>query len=192
MSRDAQNQAKKTFKESQGVFGDSQGNAKDLYSKILPVYEGEATNPQGFAKEDLAAMNTASGQSVGGATAGAVGEGNLEAARTRNAGGFAPALDEAVRSGERTLSTNALDVQGKNAALREMNRQAGISGLSSLYSGKMGAMLSALGLGNQSTNALTDAGKSGWFQNMTSLISSLKPGGSMGGGQSPSFSFGGG
>ena len=186
MARGAQNQAKKTFNETQDVYNTSSGNAKQLYGKLLPPLEGEATNPQGFDPKDLAAMNTGSQQSVGGATAGAVGEGDLEAARTRNAGGFAPALDEAVRSGQRQLSQNAVGIQAQNAGLREANRQAGIAGLSGLYGQNSGNMLSALGLGNQATNALTQAGQSGWFQNMLGAITALKPGGSAGG-----FSFGG-
>lgn len=173
MARGAQDQAKKTFNESQGVFGTSQGNANDLYSKLFPTFQAEATNPQGFAPGDLAAMNTANQQSVGGSTAGAVGEGDLAGARTRNSGSFAPALDEAVRSGERTASENAVGIQGENAKLKEEQRQAGIAGLSGLYGQNTSDMLSALGLGTQATNALTTAGQSGWFQNMTGLISSL-------------------
>lgn len=173
MARGAQDQAKKTFNESQGVFGTSQGNANDLYSKLFPTFQAEATNPQGFAPGDLAAMNTANQQSVGGATAGAVGEGDLAGARTRNSGSFAPALDEAVREGERTASENAVGIQGENAKLKEEQRQAGIAGLGGLYGQNNSDMLSALGLQNQSTNALTTAGQSGWFQNMTGLISAL-------------------
>lgn len=191
IARGEHDQAKKTFNESQGVFTGAQGNANDLYSKLFPIFQGEATNPQGFGAKDLASMNTASQQSVGGSTAGAVGEGDLAGARTRNAGSFAPALDEAVRSGQRQLSTNALDIQGKNAALKQAQQQAGISGMSGLYGQNSSDMLSALGLSNQSTQTGLEAGKSGWFQNMLGLITALKPGGSAGGGNPASFSFGG-
>lgn len=186
MARGAQDQAKKTFNESQGVFGTSQGNANDLYSKLFPTFQAEATNPQGFAPGDLAAMNTANQQSVGGSTAGAVGEGDLAGARTRNSGSFAPALDEAVRSGERTASENAVGIQGENAALKESQRQAGIAGLSGLYGQNNSDMLSALGLSNSSTNALTTAGQSGWFQNMLGFMNAAanvgKAGAAMAGG----------
>lgn len=174
------------------MFTGANQNAQDLYKQILPIFQKEATNPQGFAPADLAAMNTASQQSVGGATAGAVGEGNLAAARTRNSGGYTPALDEAVRSGQRQLSTNALDTQTKNALLKESQKQSGISGLGGLYGQNSQQLLQALGLGNQSTQALTEAGKSGWFQNMLGLITALKPGGSVGGGQPAQIGIGGG
>jgi hypothetical protein len=205
MARGAQNQAKqafdqskKTFANTQDVYGGAKSNSGDLYSQLFPALKGEAMSPQGYAPLDKAAMNTASQQSIGGATAGAVGEGDLVGARTRNAGSFAPAADEAVRSGERQLSDNALNVDGQNANLKEAQRQAGLGGLGSMYGTNTSAMLSALGLGNQSTeagtgatNALTNAGNSGLFQNMLGMLNALKPSGSVGGGNPASFGVGG-
>lgn len=191
MARGATNQANKTFNESQSVFGTANNNANDLYSKLFPILKGEATNPQGFDPKDLAAMNTASQQSVGGSTAGAVGEGNLAAARTRNAGAFTPALDEAARQGTRQLSSNALQTQVNNANLKQKQQQAGIEGLGNLYGQNSKDLLSALGIGNEATNTAINSGKSGWFQNMLGLITALKPGGSVGGGGGAQFSFGG-
>jgi len=201
MARGQQQQATKTYNAAQGqlgtennLFGAEQGNANALYSKLFPTLSAEATNPQGYGPTDLAAMNTASQQSVGGSTAGAVGEGNLTAARTRNSGGFAPALDESVRSGQRQLSENAVGIQGENAKLKQAQQQAGISGLTGLYGTNSDAMLKALGLGNQSlevenqaTGVGTQAGNSGWFQNFLNTLQALKPGGSTSGGGSLSF-----
>jgi hypothetical protein len=191
MARGATNQANKTFGEAQSAFNTGTNRANALYGQLMPILQGEATNPQGYSPKDLGAMNTASQQSVGGSTAGAVGEGNLAAARTRNAGAFAPALDEAAREGGRTLSQNALEIQGKNADLKQKQQQAGISGLGSLYGQNSDELLKALGLGNEATNTAINSGKSGWFQNMLGLITALKPGGSVGGGQQAGFSFGG-
>ena len=86
-----------------------------------------------------------------------------------------------MRSGGRQLSENALQVQGANADLKQQQQQAGLKGLEGLYGQNSQDMLSALGLQNQSTNALTQDGQSGWFQNMTGLIAALKPGGGGGG-----------
>ena len=190
MARGATNQANKTFNEAQSTYSGASSNANNLYKQLFPILQGEATNPQGYSPKDLAAMNTASQQSVGGSTAGAVGEGNLEAARTRNAGAFAPALDEAARQGTRQLSQNAVGIQGKNADLKQRQQQAGIEGLGSLYGTNTKDMLTALGLGNEATNTAINSGQHGWFQNMLGMINALKPGGSVGGGGS-SFSFGG-
>lgn len=204
MARGAQKQAqqgfdqsKKTFANTQDVYGGAKSTSNDLYKQLFPMLEREATNPEGYAPQDLAAQRTAAEQSIGGATAGAVGEGGLAAARTRNAGGFQSAGDEAVRSGERELSQRAVETEANNANLKESKRQAGLGGLASLYGTNMQTMLSSLGLGNQSTeagvgatNALTQAGQSGWFQNMLGAINALKPSGSFGGGSKSSFSMG--
>lgn len=180
MARGQTDQANKTYKESNQVYTGANANSQDLYKQLMPQYQSEATAPTGYDPKDIAAMTTAGQQSVGGSTAGAVGDLDLQAARTGNAGGFAPAEDEAVRSGQRQLSANALGIQGANADLKQQQKQAGLSGLASLYGGNTANMLSALGLQNQSTQTGTQAGQSGWFQNMTGLVGALgglpKPG----------------
>lgn len=173
MARGAQQQAQQTFGQANNVFGTSNTNANNLYSSLMPMLSQEATNPEGFGKAGLAAMNTASQQSTGGSTAGAVGEGLLAAARNRNSGGAAPALDAAVRSGQQQQSQNAVGIQGENEQLKQAQQQAGLSGMAGLYGKNTGDALSALGLENQSTTALTQAGQSGWYQNLNQGIGSL-------------------
>lgn len=182
MARGAQQQATNTYNQANGVFGNSNQNAQNLYSQLLPQLQQEVNDPQGFGKAGLAAMNTANQQSIGGATAGAVGDAGLTAARTRNAGGASAAEDEAVRSGQRQLSQNATNIQGENAQLQQAQKQAGLQGLSGLYGKNTSDALSALGLENQSTNALTNAQGQGWFQQMLALRNAMNQGGGGGGG----------
>jgi hypothetical protein len=184
MARSAQKQASTNFDNSQKTLGQATdashefgGNASHLFGVLDPTLEQEALHPQGFSGEDLAAMNTAVGQATGGATAGAKGEGYLDAARTGNRGGFQTALDESAREGMRTNADAALNIQGQNANLRERNRQSGIAGLGALYGENAGDELKSLGLenesigeGNQAIDEETKAGQSGWFQNMLGAI----------------------
>jgi hypothetical protein len=174
MARKQQQQANQLFDEGQTQLTNSSNNASSLYNALFPQFTAEATNPQGFGPSGVASLNTAAQQSVGGSTAGAVGQGTLAAARTRNTGGLDTALDSSVRSGQQTLSEDALGVQNENEMLKQQQQQAGLSGLSSLYGTNESAMLSALGLGNQSVNAGTNAGQSGWFQNFTGLLNAVK------------------
>src|SRR6185437_368522 len=125
------------------------GRENNVFHSLFPTLQGEMTNPQGFGK-DLGAINTANQQSIGGSEAGAVGQGNLTAARTRNAAGFAPALDEAMRTGGRQLSQTATGVQEQNAYLKSQQQQQAIQALSGLYGENTDATLRALGLSNQS------------------------------------------
>src|SRR5579872_4429956 len=66
--------------------------ASQLYPELAATLTQEINNPQGYSPQDLAAMNTSVMQGTGGATAGVVGQGMLEAARTRNVGGSSAAL----------------------------------------------------------------------------------------------------
>jgi hypothetical protein len=150
--------------------------AQTLMGTLAPAYTQMATSPTGYSATDLAGMNTASQQSIGGSVAGAVGEGKLADLRTRNAGGSGEALDEAVRSGQRQLSENALGIQGKNADLKEQQRQEGLAGLRGLYGQDVSASLGALGLVPGTINAGTNAENSGWLQNTEGVLNSLTGG----------------
>ena len=103
----------------------------------------------GFTPQAKAAMNTAAQQSAGGSTAGAVGQGQLYATRTRNAGGARQAIGEAVRGAGENLSNAAVGTELANANLQERQRQAGTSGLQSLYGTELGGAQGAMGLSNQ-------------------------------------------
>jgi hypothetical protein len=127
-------------------------NAGGLYSTLAPALTAEATNPQGYSPTDLAAMNTASQESAGGSTAGAVGQGALYAARTGNAGAATDAIDASARGGMQQNAKDALAIQGENADLKEQQRQQGLGGLSSLYSTDLSGANNALGTSNSALN----------------------------------------
>lgn len=190
MGRQQQRQAGQIFNESQGVFNTAQGQTGNLYDTLLPEYQQEATNPQGFGTA-LPEMKTNAEQSVGGSTSGAIGEGELLASRRRNLGGFEPALDESARVGDQALAGADVNIDIANQLLKEQQKQEGLSGQQGLYGTSNADMLSALGLGTNAVNAATDAGRSGWFQNFIGLINALKPTGSAGGGQPASVGIGG-
>src|SRR5438309_8040287 len=78
---------------------------------MLPTLEGDVNNPKGYTPEQMAYMNTASQQSLGGSTSAVTGQANLEAARTRNAGGFQGAIGSGTRAAQRQLSQNAVGIQ---------------------------------------------------------------------------------
>jgi hypothetical protein len=142
---------------------------QNAYNDLFPSLASEVTNPQGYGTVGLNAMNTANQQSIGGADAGAAGTGNLEAARTRNVGGFQPAISEANRAGGRQLSQNALGIQEANENQRQRQQQAGLAGLQGLYGTEMNT---ALGAGNLSNNFLCTAlggakqTQAAWNQNL--------------------------
>lgn len=173
MSRQGKSDAQNTYNTASNLTGSSTANRGNLYNSLFGTYQNEASNPVGFTQPDIARMNTAAQQSAGGSLGAVVGKGNQYAAANRNLGSFAPAMDEASRSASRDLSNSALDIQNKNALLKETQRQQGISGMQGLENQENQDILASLGLQNQSTDALTNAEKTGWFQNMLGLMNSV-------------------
>lgn len=107
--------------------------ASGALSTINPIYSQMAEGNMGFTPQQKSNMLTASGQSLGGAVSGAVGEGGLLAARTGNAGGSASALDDAARTAGVQESSNALGVENADASLAHQNQITGLNGLNSIY-----------------------------------------------------------
>lgn len=140
----AKNQLNTTNQAASGAAG----RANDIYSGLEPIYSQMATNPT--ASPVYNSDVTASRQALGGATAGITGQGNLEAARTRNSAGYAPALDEGMRKAGQQQSQIA-------SALPGAIQQEGLSGLGSLYGTNVSQENSLYGLGPASVKNYTDA-----------------------------------
>lgn len=161
--------ASKTAAANSGTF---MNNAQSLYSNVAPMLTSQAANPQGFNPADEAAMETGAMQEAGGTQAAAVGQGNLEAARTRNAGGFGQAVSDASRGAGETLSRGVLGVRNANASLKQHQRDTALSGLQGLYGTNVGGSNAALGNVAPLVNADTNAENSSWnaFNNITGAI----------------------
>lgn len=138
--------------------GVDQSNAKQLYQAggniggpLTATLENEANNPQGYTPQQLAYMDTASQQSLGGGASASTGEADLAAARTRNAGGFQGAVGTADRGAQKQLSQNAVGIQSQQASLQQAQKQQALSSLQSLYGVDEATALEYL---NSSTGAL--------------------------------------
>lgn len=166
-------------------------DASQVGANLIPGLEQEAKGGQGYTPTEMNNQLVAGEQGAGGANSGITGQANLEAARTRNAGGFAGALDEAARDKGRTLSQNALGVANKSADLGEKKQQFAQGELGSIYGTDTNAMLHAMGLVPEDINAAANSQKVGWMQNFNQIMQDLKPSGSAGGGNPASIGFGG-
>ncbi len=107
-------------------------------------------------------MQTEGQQGAGGAEAGAVGEGMLHAARTRNAGGADAAIGAGVRDAGENLSKNALGVRIANAKLKNTQQQEGLGGLANLTGLETGAENTALGQVAPAVNADVNQQNASW------------------------------
>jgi len=146
------------------------GQANQIYGTLSPQLIQDATNPQGYTKQQLAYMNTASQQSLGGSTGATTGQANLQAARTRNAGGYQGAIASASRANARQLSQNAVGIQGMQANLQQEQRAQALKALQSLYGvseedaiNYLNSSNTALNAENQGSQGITK-GLQGWTQ----------------------------
>jgi hypothetical protein len=185
--RSAVDQAKTAANQGSAAYNMASDSARkygaagdDISTHLIPGLEREAANPQGFTPEEMNDQLVASEQGAGGANAGITGEANLRAARTRNSAGYTAALDEAARDKTRTLSDNALNIRNQSAKLGQEKQMAAQKELGGLYGTDVEANLKAQGLLPEDVNAESNAvdaeakaNSTGWFQNMTGLISSL-------------------
>ena len=79
---------------------------------------------------------------------GAVGQGALLAARTKNAGTADAAIAQSARTAGQQASNTAVGTEVKNADLQQRQRQSALGGEEGLYSSTLGGGLNALGLSN--------------------------------------------
>ena len=165
-TREAKN-AVQSANSTAGTFG-AQGS--QINSILTPQLEKQATNPQGFNPTDVNNMLVASQQGAGGATSGITGQAGLQAARTRNVGGFTNALDEAARIKNRQLSQNALGVSNENAQLKQRQQSQAQQELAGLYGTDTSAQLEAMGLVPKDINAQTKSQTVGWEQQLPGQI----------------------
>ncbi len=174
--RSIQGAAKKNAGTAGDVATGFGSTASSIGSSLIPGLEREAQNPTGFTPVQKNNMLVASQEGVGGANSGIVGQGNLAAARTRNAGGFTRALDESARQKGRQLSTNALGVQNEDARVAWQRQQDAQHQLVGLYGTNTSDQLKAMGLQDEDLNTALNAGKSGWQQNAMNWITTLSQG----------------
>lgn len=133
------------------------GNAESLYGSLAPTLESEAANPSGYAPSDLAGMQTEAQQTAGGTEAGAVGQGAMFGARTRNAGAAPAAIADASRAAGEQLSKNSLGISTGNARLKQQQKQEALGGLEGLTNLETGAANNSLGQVAGNVNANTSA-----------------------------------
>jgi hypothetical protein len=194
MSRQGQANASNTYNQAQDVFNTAGNventantNASNIYNSLYGQYQNEAANPAGFTPAEKATMTTGAEQSAGGSLGAATGKAAQYAAANKNSGSFAPVLDEASRAASRNLSGNTLAINNEDTALKEKQRQAGLSGLSGLEGMENNDVFNSIGLQNSALNTQTnannsfvEAGKNGWFQNMLALMNTMKLSGGSG------------
>lgn len=157
MGKGANKQLLNNSGTAQDVAGGLRKRGNEDYATLDPTLIHDVNHAEGYTPEQMAYMNTASQQSLGGATSAVTGQANLEAARTRNAGGFQGAIESGSRDAMKQNSQNAVQIQADQAKLQQQQRQQALQQLQSLYNTNQGTAVDYM---NSSTNALGEENKS--------------------------------
>ena len=157
-NNNAQSGANAALGENQQLYN----NGQSLYGALAPELETQMAHPAGIDPTTMAKMNTSSMETAGGSQAGAVGQGALKAARTRNAGGSDAAIAESSRAAGQNLGTANLKTELANESLKEKERESATSGLEGLYGTNTGASVQDLGELAKNVEANTGAENASW------------------------------
>lgn len=173
MARQQQGQATNTFNTATDNAAQFGGNAAAINGNLTPFLTQRLNNPQGYSQGDMGAMLANAFGSAGGATSGITGQANLEAGRSRNDAGFSTALAEAARARTAAAAHTSEGVAADNAGVKLSQQSEAAKMLQGLYGVNVGAQGDALKTANDATNTGIEAGKSGWLQNLNSLLATL-------------------
>lgn len=158
---------KDAFKQYGTAAADSStlgANAGNIYGSLTPELQAQAAHPMGYTPQQKSAINTAGQQSAGGSMAGATGQGALLAARTRNAGAGANAIQQSGRNAGDELSRVATGTEVGSANLANEQQQNAQKELGGIAGTELGGSLKALGLGNDALGVENNAHPSFWSQ----------------------------
>ncbi len=139
-----------------------QGQQNQLYSTLAPTLQQDIAHPVGLNPYEKAQANTAAQESAGGSQAAAVGQGALNAQRTRNAGTADAAVGEAARGAGRNLSRAALGTELQDSAMKQQKQQAAKGELAGLYGVATPGGSAALNTVANNANANTQAAHQSW------------------------------
>lgn len=139
-----------------------QGQQNALYSTLSPTLQQDIAHPVGLNPYEKAQANTAAQESAGGSQAAAVGQGALQAQRTRNAGTADAAIGEGARSAGRNLSRAALSTELQDSAMKQQKQQQAKAELAGLYGVATPGGSQALSTVAQNSQANTAANNASW------------------------------
>lgn len=155
-------------------------NAAAIGTPLKGFYTGLATAPPGFGANLPGMMGNAAANAAAN-TGNARQSAQLRAMRTGNAAGQGGVDVAAAQTGGQNETGAIQGILGQNAQLQQQQMQTGLAGLAGLYGTNVNAQLGMLGAGNNAADAMANASKSGWLQNMTGLMGAA---GSLAGGGS--------
>jgi hypothetical protein len=154
------------------------GEADTEHGMLAPFAMNEMKATHLYSPQDMNELLTAGEAPIGAVAGDTAHKAELESARTRNASGFSKDLDQANRDKMKAAAGISEGIAGEDVMGAKKLNQEGAGLMSDLFKSDQQKQLEAMGLQTQDINAQTNAGKSGWLQNMNDTIKAV---GSLGG-----------
>lgn len=148
------------------------GNAQGIFGPLTSFASNEMTAPPGYGTA-LPGMEATAGEAGSAASNTAQEQATLRAANTRNAAGLTANQDAIAQSAARGTGQNIQDILAQNAQLQQQQVGQGAGILQGIYGTDVGAANAAAGQQAGDINSETNAGNSGWLQNLTGILGSL-------------------
>lgn len=168
----ASNQAQNNTKNANANESSFAANAAQDRNSILPTLKNEVNNPTGYTADQQHQALTAGEAGAGGATSSLEGRAGLESMRTRNSGASGGVLDALARGKAAAAAKTSEGIANASNELGQKKQAGALSDLSGLYGTDTGNQLKSAAQSTEDINAKVNADKTGWFQNMTSLMDS--------------------
>lgn len=192
VQQNAQNASTGFAKNASGILGTpgtpgTPGTSGTPGTGLAGFGEGMMTAPPGYGAA-LPGMEATAGEVGSEAAANQQETANLRSAATGNTAGLGANEDAIAESAAQGTGANIQDILAQNAQLQNQQQQEGAGVLSGIYGenvqGQLGALGQETGAVNAGTgavnadvsgvNAQTNAGKSGWLQNMTGILGTVR------------------
>ena len=172
--RAAQGAAKRSVADASSLAGTEGTRAGSELGELSPFYQREMKAEHLYDPTQINELLTAAGAPIGAAAGQAEAEARGEAARTGNATGLTKTLQEMQRDKMKAAAGASEGIAAQDVMGAKNLNQAGAAGEAGLYGENLKGQLGAMGVENQALENQINAGKSGWFQNMTGMIGALR------------------
>ena len=172
--------------QARGTTAGLLNNAAGIYGPLTQFGTSQMTNPQGFGAA-YAPMVAQAGTVGSGITAGLGQQAAQRAAATGNLAGLGASQDAIAQGASQGVGSNLQNLAVQNQLLKNQQQQQGAGILGNLYGQNLQGGLTSQGqqtgavqagtgaVGEQvgATNALTDASKTGWLQNLEGILGTV-------------------
>ena len=167
-------QAQKGLRDTNAANAANAGGEADTeHAALSPFYANEMNAEHLFTPGQTGELLTSTMAPLGSELGDVQHQAELQGARTRNASGFTKSLQQAARDKMKAAAGASEGVASQDILGAKQLNQEGAAGMEHLFGADTGKQLQSLGLEEGAIQGQTEAGKSGWLQNLNDTIKTI-------------------